>query len=557
MDGMAQPACVVCCCGDPEEIGFPCGDFEVPPLAPFGGWIDYDAGQTYCGWTVVSGSISIHHGLHNNLGLGNPNGPSQHMDLNGYSFGTVERTLTGLIPGKQYSITLWYAAHNGAGLATCHALINNGALLDETWSTSITGDIKWDQRCLNFIADASSVLLRLAGSSNNPCCGMLIDDMTMWSCDADTESPVIFNPPPVGYMMQCQQNIPPVPQLVVTDNCDSYPEITFVEWVDSLACQFNYLRIWIVEDICGNTTSFQQTIAVEDTEPPVITNPPKDFEIPCGFDVLEEFYSWIQLNGYGAALDNCDHSLDWTADFVEEPGPACSVVLVTFVVTDDCGHSAEATATFTVKEVPPVILVPAHDVSINCAQNPGDSLELWLGEWGGAVAFDPCEPLVWQHNFSGDSLAPVIEVTFSVTNACGSVTETTAFFFQTVASDTLNEMALTCDPSLVSSDTIIQGVEGCQTVIITRIDLSPSDTLHLFGTTCEPSLSGSDTIFLQNQYGCDSLVITQTDLLPSSTKNIQLYTCDPLGAGLDTFNLTNQYGCDSIIYLTTTYSGIY
>ncbi|MCF8239450.1 MAG: gliding motility-associated C-terminal domain-containing protein [Saprospiraceae bacterium] len=83
------------------------------------------------------------------------------------------------------------------------------------------------------------------------------------------------------------------------------------------------------------------------------------------------------------------------------------------------------------------------------------------------------------------------------------------------------------------------------------------DTTQLFSTTCDPVLAVTDTSFLENQYGCDSLIITQIDLLPSSIKNIQLYTCDPSEAGQDTLHLTNQYGCDSIVYLNTTYTGIY
>ena len=393
---LAQPACIQCCCGDAEEVWFPCGDFEEPPLAPSGGWIDYGAGQTYCGWMVVSGTISIHHGLHNNLGLGNPNGPSQHLDLNGSSNGTVERTLTGLLPDKQYTITLWYAAHNGAGLATCHALINNGNLLDETWSTSVSGEIDWEERCLTFIADAPSVVIRLEGSSNNPCCGMLIDDMSMWVCDADSEPPMVSDPPQSPVSVQCANEVPPVPVLVFTDNCDQDPQVEFTEEVDMASCMITHTRTWTVEDACGNSTSWEQVIEVVDTQPPVFDLLPEDIMVPCGADVLAEFYAWIQMNGNAIATDQCDQDLEWMADFIQEPESTCSTVTVTFQVSDDCGNTSTATATFSVVDMtPPVLITPAQDKSVYCVLHPQDSLATWLGQWGGATAADPCGVIQW------------------------------------------------------------------------------------------------------------------------------------------------------------------
>ncbi|MBK7344296.1 MAG: DUF642 domain-containing protein [Saprospiraceae bacterium] len=515
---ISQPDCLICCCGPAEELGFPCGDFEEPPLAASGGRIDYSAGQTYCGWLVVSGTISIHHGLHNNLGLGNPNGPSQHLDLNGSSFGIVERTLTGLMSGKQYTITLWYAAHNGAGLATCHALINNGDLLDETWSTSVSGNVDWDQRCLTFIADASSVVLRLEGSSNNPCCGMLIDDMSMWTCDADTQAPIVNNPPPNLISVQCVNEVPPIPLLVVADNCDLDPQIEFVEVVETAPCLIRHIRTWTVEDTCGNVASMEQIIDVVDTEPPVFDVLPQDILVPCGAGVLSEFYNWIQMNGQAIASDQCDQNLEWTVDFLQEPESACLVTTVTFQVTDDCGNSSNATATFTVVDTdPPNLINPAQDKSIHCVVNPQDSLAVWLSQWGGALVDDPCGAIQWSHNFSGDSLAPVLEVTFVATDGCGNSIETFGFFYQ----------------------------------------VNSSDTLYQIGWSCDPAAIGEDTLFLQNQHGCDSLVITETVLLPSSSNAVQLFTCDPAQAGLDTLHLTNQAGCDSTVYVTTIYTGVY
>lgn len=548
----AQPPCVECCCGDAEEIGFPCGTFEEPPMAAPGGWIDYGAGQSYCGWTVISGSISIHHGDHNNLGAGNPNGSSQHLDLNGSSPGVIERTLTGLTPGSQYTITLWYAAHNGAGTATGRALINNGAWLDFTWSTNVPGNVNWQFLCMSFIADAPTATMRFIGSSDNPCCGMLIDDMSMWACDADLGAPVAAPTPPALLEIPCHESVPPAPVLSVTDDCDDNPEIVLTVQQLTQPCGYDLTRTWTLTDACGQTATTQQVVQVRDTDPPYFIQAPIDRTIPCGSDILQEFYSWLQSNGEAIATDGCDSDPDWTITYDMEPDSVCGETIVTFAVTDNCGNVVQATARFIVADTgSPLLITPAKDYAIHCAPAPGDSLAAWLQTNGGASASDLCEPLIWSHDFQGDSLAPAITVTFTATDGCGNAVHTTATFFQSQGSDTLVIYSQTCDPWKAGSDTLKVGTPGCESVTITHVQLLPSDTVRVDMDVCDPMQVGVDTIFLQKLNGCDSLLIIRRMLVPSDTTHIIGYTCDPASAGLDTVILNNQFGCDSLIITTT------
>lgn len=555
----AQPACVECCCGSPEEIGFPCGTFEEPPMAAPGGWIDYSAGQTYCGWTVVSGTISIHHGGHNNLGAGNPNGSSQHLDLNGSSPGTVERTLTGLQAGAQYTITLWYAAHNAAGTATCNAQINDGALLDETWSTSVPGSVDWEEKCLTFISDGPSVVLKFIGSSNNGCCGMLIDDMNLWECTPDTLPPTVAVTPDPLLEIPCSQPVPPAPTLDPEDDCDQDPELQLSEANLPQPCFYNVQRTWLLTDACGNSTSLQQVVEVRDTEAPVFSVAPSNYSIPCGGDYTQEFEDWLITNGGGGfATDNCDNGPVWTTTYGAEPDGSCGSVEVIFTITDDCGNQNSATATFSIADAdPPAMVEEASDATVFCHPSPADTLAGWLAVQGGALAVDPCGPVTWSDDFNGDPSQPSITVTFTATDACGNTVSTTATFSQVSQSDTMLVESFTCDPQKAGSDTLSTGQAGCESVTITLTTLQPSDTLRLQTETCDPSQAGKDTLILQNRFGCDSLVISETVLLPSSVDTLTLYTCDPSQAGKDTLILQNQYGCDSIVYAETLFSGIY
>ena len=55
-----------------------------------------------------------------------------------------------------------------------------------------------------------------------------------------------------------------------------------------------------------------------------------------------------------------------------------------------------------------------------------------------------------------------------------------------------------------------------------------------------------------NQDGCDSLVITTIDLLPSDTTEVFDSTCDPFQVGVFEELFSNQDGCDSLVITTIT-----
>ena len=93
----AQPTCVTeaCCCGNAQEVGIPNGNFEDPPIAPLAGRITFFAGETYSTWSVLGGSIDLLGPNYSNFTAGNPNGPSQFIDLNGFTPGTIATCSTG------------------------------------------------------------------------------------------------------------------------------------------------------------------------------------------------------------------------------------------------------------------------------------------------------------------------------------------------------------------------------------------------------------------------------------------------------------------------------
>jgi gliding motility-associated-like protein len=590
--GLAQSNCIEtnCCCGSIEYVGIPSGDFEDPPFAaPI---IVYWQGETFGNWEVLSGSIDV---LNNylNWGIGNPNGDTQYIDLHGSSVGAIATTLNGLIVGTQYTISVWYAKNTGASSANCQIKVANGAWLSETWTATNNGFDGWLEICFNFIAQGASAELSFTGSGGGQFAGVLLDDITMWTCPADIEPPIINNPPPSPLHLSCEEIVPVPIILNVTDNCPGEIEILVSEIVTTGNCIDGVLRTYTSTDACGNQTSIQEEIIIIDIISPEFTATPTDYITTCGGDILFEFYTWINNNGGGLAIDNCDSNPIWTAEYLQEPDGSCGFTQVDFYVEDFCGNTVSWTAFFVIQDLEsPTILFPSIDKTVYCPISPLDSIMEWLEINGGALAFDICEPLFWSHDFNGDITPEEILITFSVADQCGNVSTTSAFFYQIYESETNFIFNESCDSLLVGLDTVSVIIDGCPSLTITSTTLISRDEIFLSQPVCDILLARVDTLFLINVRGCDSLIITNhwfqmpdttiinlydcdpvqvgttvevvqgmicdsviitnTYLLSSVTTSVSLTTCEPLNVGLDTLILTNIAGCDSVI-ITNTY----
>ncbi|MBP6184363.1 MAG: gliding motility-associated C-terminal domain-containing protein [Saprospiraceae bacterium] len=175
-------------------------------------------------------------------------------------------------------------------------------------------------------------------------------------------------------------------------------------------------------------------------------------------------------------------------------------------------------------------------------------------------------------------------------NECG-VSDTICQFLELYAPDTVIQTYSTCDPGMIGiSEEHFQNQQGCDSLIITTVTLSPSDITYLSLSTCDPSLAGMDTVYLVNQNGCDSILFreivfssshseNQTIIICSAGSNFSdtlfvsggpcdsLFitdyqyvapdstwltdtTCDAAMAGIFTTVLQNQSGCDSTIVTT-------
>ncbi|MBL7796418.1 MAG: HYR domain-containing protein, partial [Saprospiraceae bacterium] len=181
----------------------------------------------------------------------------------------------------------------------------------------------------------------------------------------DTTDPELIDTPNATETVECASDVPAVANVTATDNCGEPLTVDFSEVQIPGACvnQYQLVRTWTAEDDCGNSTSFVQTITVNDDVAPTFSNKPADYSADCSEDVQPVVAPDVD--------DNCDV---YTVDFSETTAPGgCEdnfVITRTWVATDICGNASTYVQTVTIEDdIAPVFSnVPAGE-SHDCSQD--------------------------------------------------------------------------------------------------------------------------------------------------------------------------------------------
>ena len=168
-------------------------------------------------------------------------------------------------------------------------------------------------------------------------------------------------------------NVPPVPDVTATDNCiydpcnpDIHPYVQFIEIREGTEteCDYTLTRRWTSEDACGNRTSVEQLIHVNDLIPPVITCPQdltwKADVGTCGKLGCPEWATAVDGNG---CTDPNDVVVVGYRDdghpLCNYPYPACDpatgicdpagyTTTITWLASDECGNHQTCESTITI-----------------------------------------------------------------------------------------------------------------------------------------------------------------------------------------------------------------
>ena len=143
---------------------------------------------------------------------------------------------------------------------------------------------------------------------------------------------------PADITIKCSQSIDPTETgspTNLSDNCDPVvPTVNFSDSSLSGSCdqEFIITRTWIVADACGNISSCEQTIVVEDTTVPEITCP-DDISLDVGESIDPS------NTGMATAVDDCTDNL--TISYIDVISDCVSnmiTIVRTWTVIDECGN---------------------------------------------------------------------------------------------------------------------------------------------------------------------------------------------------------------------------
>ncbi len=222
-----------------------------------------------------------------------------------------------------------------------------------------------------------------------------------------------------------------------TDNCDDDPDVDYSDVTIAGGCpqEYTITRTWTATDVCGNESTCNQTITVDDSTAPIITCP-ADVTIEC--DEATDPGN----TGLANAIDNCDNNPN--VEFTDATvAGACAqeyIITRTWTATDACGNSTACIQTIVVEDTtPPTITFCAANVTIECDEStlPANT--------GSSVASDNCDPapsVVFEDVTLAGSCpqAYTITRTWTATDACGNGTNC----IQVISVQDSTEPMITC-----------------------------------------------------------------------------------------------------------------
>jgi len=177
------------------------------------------------------------------------------------------------------------------------------------------------------------------------------------------DHPPVFKPINTTINAECTHH--PEPAVSVSDNCDEvYP--LFHENINPGYCpeEYELIRTWNVQDLCGNKASLHQTVFVTDDKDPTVDNPPSDMTLECTSYLSLPIPETLQCH------DNCLG--DYPATYSSEKHPyTCEdswLIVRSWSCKDSCYGEVLRTQTITLEDrTSPVFqYITFPDITIEC-----------------------------------------------------------------------------------------------------------------------------------------------------------------------------------------------
>ena len=225
----------------------------------------------------------------------------------------------------------------------------------------------------------------------------------------DTTAPVAPEAPAL-LAVQCADDVPAAAELTATDICDGAILGVATDEVTPGDCPNSFVvtRTWTFTDECGNASTVSQVITVDDTEAPVLSNPPTDVTIECGQDIPTYSPEWTDNCGTFTEAASSGIAIDTCAE----------IQFFSYTATDECGNSTSVSWTITIEDTTaPVAPEAPAPLAVQCADDVPAAAEL--------TATDICDGAIL--GVATDEVTPgdcpnsfVVTRTWTFTDECGN-----------------------------------------------------------------------------------------------------------------------------------------
>jgi hypothetical protein len=262
-------------------------------------------------------------------------------------------------------------------------------------------------------------------------------------------------------------------------------------------------RTWTVTDACGNSTSAQQVITLEDLTAPVFDFTPADQTLDCNDDYTLEM---------ATATDACSGVAVTYADSESFPCDGSRVIERTFTAMDGCGNISTHLQTISYLDTTaPVFTSTPEDLALECSD------ELPVTE---ATASDDCGSVTLTYSdetVQGDCAGDFTVLrTFTAEDGCGN----SATHLQTIVFTDNTAPVVTSAPADTSYQVVAgqsipvdlpEAEDACGTVTITFVDVCTEQGLGGYTATrtftiaddCGNSTEVAQAITVSFALGCD------------------------------------------------------
>ncbi len=298
------------------------------------------------GWTAIgSGGPTTLEIWSGNFFTMTPQDGNQHLEINSATNNVVvSQVITNVSTNCTAKFCFWYAGRAGHTPNNFVLQILGSGLSAVNFNPpQYTAPSSWQQYCVEFTPQSSTLIIRFTGTSGAALAGAHIDNVTLMQCctNPPCDEPLVVNCS-TNKTVECGTAWQFDPPTASSACCPTSPVVSVVATWTNGVCPKLISRSWQVTDCFSQWVTCTQTVTVVDTTLPVVKCPGNIVAYTC--DPTKKVYF------AAIAKDACSGTLPVTYSHVSGNSFPVGNTTVTATATDACGNVGSCTFIVSVKQ---------------------------------------------------------------------------------------------------------------------------------------------------------------------------------------------------------------